>query len=110
VFILSHRLYSQLVSDALEEFSYNADLAGLSYNLTNQSTGIYLALSGYNDKISILAQHVLDKAKNLVVNSERLEVYKEQVRDCQLQLPGSQVATEPQGLAKLLPWESLLSI
>jgi len=110
VFIRSHRLYSQLVSDALEEFSYNADLAGLSYNFTNQSTGVYLALSGYNDKISILAQHVLDKAKNLVVNPERLEVYKEQVRMCQSLPPGSQVVTEPQGLAKLLPRKSLLPI
>jgi hypothetical protein len=37
-------------------------------------------MNGYNDKMPVLVQHVLEKGKGLVVDSERFAVIKEEVR------------------------------
>ena len=74
------RLFVDLVQDSLTEFAYDADLAGLRYDLGSTTLGLYMSLSGYNDKLHVLAQHVLEKIKNLEIRKDRLEVMKEQVR------------------------------
>jgi insulysin len=73
-------LYADLVNDALTEYSYDAELAGLTYQFNSHALGIWVTLSGYNDKLHVLAKHVLEKARSLVVNPERLEVMKEQLK------------------------------
>jgi insulysin len=73
-------LYAALVNDALTEFSYDADLAGLTYGFSATPLGVFVSLGGYNDKMNVLAQHVLEKAKGLIVDSERLAVMKEQTK------------------------------
>ena len=73
------RLYVDLVKDALTEFSYDASLAGLQYDLGSTILGMCMTLSGYNDKLHVLAQHVLEKARNLDVREDRLAVIKENV-------------------------------
>ncbi|GJE87118.1 insulin-degrading enzyme [Phanerochaete sordida] len=78
------RLYSELVTDSLTEYSYDADLAGLTYNFASHNLGIYCTLNGYNDKLDVLAKVVFDKARNLVITPERLHVVKASVvRDWQ---------------------------
>lgn len=47
---------------------------------------MYISMSGYNDKLSILVKHVLEKLKGLVVSPDRLAVMKEQVSAWQLHL------------------------
>ncbi|KAF9000402.1 Metalloenzyme, LuxS/M16 peptidase-like protein [Cyathus striatus] len=74
------RLYSDLVNDSLTEYAYDADLAGLSYNFIQHTTGLYVSMNGYNDKMAVLVQHVLEKIKGLVVNPERLAIIKEQAK------------------------------
>ncbi|KIY63428.1 insulin-degrading enzyme [Cylindrobasidium torrendii FP15055 ss-10] len=74
------RLYADLVTDSLTEFSYDADLAGLTYNFSSHACGFYISLNGYNDKVSTLAKHVLDKIKHLKVDAARLDVMKEQIQ------------------------------
>ncbi|KIK58340.1 hypothetical protein GYMLUDRAFT_45548 [Collybiopsis luxurians FD-317 M1] len=74
----STRLFTDLVTDSLSEFSYDADLAGLSYSCTSHLRGMYIVLQGYNDKMSVLVQQVLDRIKNLVVLKDRLDVMVEQ--------------------------------
>jgi insulysin len=54
-------------------------LAGLQYNFANQPNGVMVTLSGYNDKMSVLAKAVLEKAKTLKVEEEKLSVIKEEV-------------------------------
>ncbi|EXA31090.1 insulysin [Fusarium oxysporum f. sp. pisi HDV247] len=44
------RLFSDLVRDALEMYSYDAELAGLQYKVSLDSRGMFLDVSGYNDK------------------------------------------------------------
>lgn len=73
------RLYTDLVADALTEFAYDADLAGLSYGFSPHALGTIISISGYNDKLHVLAKHVVDKVKNIQVKADRLEIIKEQV-------------------------------
>jgi insulysin len=72
-------LYSEIVEDSLAEFAYDAALAELSYSFAAVPTGLCIKVSGYNDKISVLLQSVLQRARTLLVNTERLEVIKEKV-------------------------------
>src|SRR5882762_10496480 len=74
------RLYADLVNDSLTEYAYDGDLAGLSYNFSLSSLGVFITLSGYNDKLHVLLQHILERVKTLEVKPDRLEVMKEQVR------------------------------
>ncbi len=69
-----------LVDDALAEVTYNADLAGLCYSVTNQIEGLTVSVSGYNDKIPVLLRIVLEKIRGLQVQPDRLRVVKEEVR------------------------------
>ncbi|KIP12311.1 hypothetical protein PHLGIDRAFT_21111 [Phlebiopsis gigantea 11061_1 CR5-6] len=78
------RLFADLVTDSLSEYSYDADLAGLTYNFNSHNLGLYVTLSGYNDKLDVLAKVVFETARNLVVSPERLHVVKSSVvRDWQ---------------------------
>jgi len=73
------RLYADLVKDALNEYTYAADLAGISYALDSCPEGLILALEGYNDKILVLLQKVLERMKDLEVQKERFDLIKEQL-------------------------------
>lgn len=68
------------MNDSLTEFAYDADLADLKYYLNSNSLGVCLILDGYNDKLYVLAHHILQRVRTLVVNEDRLKVVKEQVR------------------------------
>lgn len=73
------RLFADLVKDSLTEFAYDAELAGINYDFGSTSLGLYMSLSGYNDKLHVLSHHVLEKIKNLEIKEDRLKVMKEQV-------------------------------
>lgn len=73
------KLYTDLVRDALEEYSYDAELAGLQYNVTLDSRGLFLDLSGYNDKLSVLLEQVLITMRDLEVRDDRFEIIKERL-------------------------------
>jgi insulysin len=68
------------VNDSLTEFSYNAELAGLTYIFIANELGVSMSLGGYNHKMNVLGKHILDKAKGLVVDPSRLEVMKEMLK------------------------------
>jgi len=76
---LKARLYTDVVRDALEEYSYDAELAGLDYSVTSHSMGFEIAISGYNDKLSVLLEKVLVTMRDLEVKSERFEIIKERL-------------------------------
>ncbi|GJJ12380.1 hypothetical protein Clacol_006621 [Clathrus columnatus] len=78
---VSSRLYTELVNDALTEYSYNASLAGLGYNFSSYDRGIFFGASGYNEKIPVLSQKVLETMKNLKMDPERFKVIKEDLKE-----------------------------
>jgi secreted Zn-dependent insulinase-like peptidase len=76
-----YRLYAALVTDALNEYSYDADLAGLTYLFEASSLGFFITITGYNDKLHVLLRDVLVKAKDLELRVNRLDVMIEKVND-----------------------------
>ncbi|SRR5258706_8676536 len=70
---------ASLITDALTEYAYDAELAGLSYDISDASDGLSLTVGGYNEKAHVLLKRVLEKARTLVVDPHRFEVIREQV-------------------------------
>ncbi|KAI0032813.1 Metalloenzyme, LuxS/M16 peptidase-like protein [Vararia minispora EC-137] len=75
-----NKLFADLVTDSLTEYSYSADVAGLTYYFMPSTLGAFLVITGYNDKLHVLLRHVLDRIRNLQVLSDRLDVMKEQTK------------------------------
>ncbi|SPO02733.1 related to insulysin precursor (metalloendopeptidase) [Cephalotrichum gorgonifer] len=74
------RLYTDLVRDVLEEFSYDAELAGLDYNVSIDHRGLSFEVSGYNDKLPVLLEHVLKTTRNLEIKDDRFDIVKERLK------------------------------
>jgi len=70
-------LFCRLVTDALNEYLYDAQIANLSYSLFVLNEGIRLIIKGYNCKQAILRDLILDKIRNIVIDPERFAVIKE---------------------------------
>lgn len=89
------RLFTELVRDALEEYSYDADLAGLQYIVTIDSKGILLDISGYNDKLPVLLEQVVVTMRDVKIQDDRFVIVKERLtrgyNNWQLQSAYSQV-------------------
>ena len=89
------RLFTDLVKDALEEYSYDAELAGLEYSVSLDSRGLYIEVSGYNDKLAVLLQHVLITTRDLEIRDDRFAIIKERIsrgyRNWELAAPWTQI-------------------
>ncbi|MFK7913205.1 MAG: insulinase family protein [Pseudomonadales bacterium] len=79
--IVRARLYSRLVTDSLNEFSYPAYLSGLSYSLSVSASGFEIRLSGYDDKQTVLLEKVLDAFANLTIDPDKLALYKAEMAE-----------------------------
>lgn len=73
------QLFTRLVNDELNEYAYPALLAGLGYGLQSGTRGITIRLSGYYDKQSVLLARILSTLKNLSIEEEVFERYKQQL-------------------------------
>lgn len=83
---VSSRVFTELVRDSLNEYSYDADLAGLSYSFDQQADGILLNADGYNDKLAVLLNVVVERMKNLEIDRKRFDIIVDQVRSLSLSL------------------------
>ncbi|KAL9025425.1 MAG: hypothetical protein Q9196_005751 [Gyalolechia fulgens] len=72
-------LYCELVKDALVEYSYDAELAGLEYQLASYSVGIDVEVGGYSDKMAVLLEKVIVSMRDLEVKPDRFQIVKERV-------------------------------
>ncbi|KAF2841383.1 a-pheromone processing metallopeptidase Ste23 [Patellaria atrata CBS 101060] len=72
-------LYEQLVKDALNEYSYDAEISGLRYTLSDIDPGLFIAVGGYDDKMSILLEKVLLSMRDLEVREDRFKITKERI-------------------------------
>lgn len=77
--IVKTRLFCDLVTDALTEVSYAAELASLRYDFSPDVHGVQVSLSGYNDKLPVLLATVLQKIKSIKVDPSRFADMKEDV-------------------------------
>lgn len=70
-------MYIQLLKDALNEYAYDAELAGLRYEIITTKYGMLLAVGGYNDKQNVLLDKVLEKMTNFKIDRQRFIILKE---------------------------------
>ena len=75
-------LYQQCAADKLNEYTYDARLADLSYDFQVLPRGVRLTFGGYNDKLKTFASYVTSKLATdlddvLPVNEEEFERYKD---------------------------------
>lgn len=102
------KLYCELVRDALVEYSYDAELAGLDYNLSASIFGLDVSVGGYNDKMSVLLEKVLVSMRDLEVNPERFKIIKERLtrayRNAEYQQPFYQVGDYTRYLTAEKTW------
>ncbi|KAK3679815.1 metalloprotease [Recurvomyces mirabilis] len=103
-------LYKELVEDALNEYAYDAELAGLDYNISPHSQGFDVSVSGYNDKMHVLLEKVLLTMRDLDVKQERFDVLKERLgrayRNIQYADPFRQISTYSRWLVSDKTWLS----
>ena len=89
------KMYCALVKDALVEYSYDAEIAGLGYELEAYMAGLGIDVGGYNDKIPVLLEKVLVTMRDLEVKPDRFGIIKERIirgfRNWDFQQPYHQV-------------------
>ncbi|XP_028137935.1 insulin-degrading enzyme isoform X1 [Diabrotica virgifera virgifera] len=73
---LTHMLV-QLFKDALNEYAYAAELAGLKWELINTKYGLILGIGGYNNKQHILLKKIMEKLTNFKIDPKRFNILKE---------------------------------
>ncbi|KAI9830043.1 MAG: hypothetical protein M1819_005873 [Sarea resinae] len=101
-------LFCELVKDALVEYSYDAEIAGLDYMLSCNAVGLDVELSGYNDKMPVLLEKVLVSMRDLEVKPDRFKIIKERtmrrLRNAEFQQPYSQVGEYTRWLNSEKSW------
>ncbi|OAX85065.1 hypothetical protein ACJ72_00566 [Emergomyces africanus] len=75
------KLACGLIRDDLQEYSYDAELGGLDYNLSASVFGLEVAVSGYNDKMAVLLEKVLHSMRDFKVKPDRFKIVKQRMAD-----------------------------
>ncbi|BFZ54324.1 metalloprotease [Savitreella phatthalungensis] len=90
------KLFIELLKDALNEYAYPADIAGLQYDLERTATGFNLVFGGYSDKMPVLVEKVLRRMRDLEVDQTRFDIEKERLergfRNFEFDAPYGQVS------------------
>lgn len=102
------KMYCELVKDALVEYSYDAEIAGLEYGLASYGMGLDIDVSGYSDKMAVLLEKVLISMRDLEVKPDRFKIVKERIlrsyRNWNFQQPYRQVGDYLSWLTKEKGW------
>ena len=113
--VVKANLYCWLVKDALDEYSYDAEIAGLQYDLLHSSLGIGIEVQGYNDKMSVLLEKLLLQMRDLEIKPDRFQIVKERLlrghRNHEFMVPYQQIGEYTRWLGAERSWinEDLLA-
>lgn len=77
------RLFVELLKDSLNEYAYNAEIAGVDYKIENTMYGICLSIKGYNHKQPVLLKKIFDRMTSFQIDAKRFPVVKER---CEISL------------------------
>lgn len=67
-------LFRELVTDALVEYAYDADISGLVYDFNSGVSGLSISVEGYNDKLHVLLEKVLVSIRDLDIREDRFKI------------------------------------
>ncbi|SKA48687.1 insulinase family protein [Enterovibrio nigricans] len=93
--IVKTRVSVEMLLEAINETAYPAEVAGLSYNLYAHQGGVTLKLSGFNEKLPLLLDLVLEKFATRDFKPERFDIIKTQL------LRGWKNATQNKPISRL---------
>ncbi|XAR69465.1 Insulysin [Bertholletia excelsa] len=71
------KIYTRLVMDYLNEYAYDAQVAHLDYSMYLTKNGFQVTLGGYNHKLRILLEKIIEKIAKFEVKPDRFAVIKE---------------------------------
>jgi len=74
-------MFTMLLHDAVVEYGYDAEIAGIRYNIQSLNDGFKIEVSGYNDKQLVLLKKILEHVVAFEVKPERFEVHKVQYEE-----------------------------
>jgi len=63
-------LYTQAISESLNEWKYPITMAGLRYDISSDSEGIILSFNGYSEHIPMLMTEVISRLKDITINKK----------------------------------------
>lgn len=72
-------IFTRLLMDYLNEYAYDAQVAGLYYAVSNTDFGFQVTVVGYNHKLTILLETVIQRIAKFEVKPDRFAVIKELV-------------------------------
>uniref|UniRef100_A0A0E0LME8 Uncharacterized protein n=1 Tax=Oryza punctata TaxID=4537 RepID=A0A0E0LME8_ORYPU len=72
-------MFTRLIMDYLNDFAYDAQVAGLYYTVRPNDTGFQITMVGYNDKMRTLLDTVIGKIAEFEVKVDRFAVIKETI-------------------------------
>ncbi len=70
-------LFAELITDHLNEYAYDALIAGLSYRLARNPSGLTVSVSGYSDRQLTLLKEILDAIVEAPLDPARFDVLKQ---------------------------------
>jgi insulysin len=102
------QLYQELVNDSLIEYAYDAELAGLGYDIGKMSEAFAVSIGGYNDKMHVLLEKVLIEMRDIEIKQDRFDIIKERLvrglRNFDFQEPFRQIGSYSRWLGKERVW------
>ncbi|KAI4967708.1 hypothetical protein ZWY2020_016983 [Hordeum vulgare] len=72
-------VFTRLLTDYLNDYAYDAEVAGLYYAVRPNDTGFQVTMVGYNDKMRTLLDTVIGKIADFEVKIDRFSVIKETI-------------------------------
>ncbi|KAL8489850.1 hypothetical protein ACS0TY_025654 [Phlomoides rotata] len=72
-------IFTRLLMDYLNEYAYDAQVAGLYYGVSSADYGFQVTVVGYNHKLAILLETVIQRLANFEVKPDRFAVIKESI-------------------------------
>jgi secreted Zn-dependent insulinase-like peptidase len=96
--VVASELLVRVLRENLNEYSYPAALAGLSYDIGRSSRGIAVNVQGFNDKAPLLLERILDTLRQPQIDPATLArvaaEYRRQLQDSAKQPPRSLLMKE----------------
>ncbi|XP_020915476.1 nardilysin [Exaiptasia diaphana] len=100
-------MFLKVLEYNLKEISYAADVAQLSYSMNVHESGIVLKLDGFNHKLPLLFQTIVQHFVNFEVTEQIFEVVKKQLsrvyRNCIIK-PNKLVRSVRLSILQLVKW------
>ncbi|KAJ2522124.1 metalloprotease [Coemansia sp. RSA 1939] len=75
-----NQLFVMIFKDSMAEITYDAQVAGLWFDVRECSEGIFVHIDGFNDRIPRLLKIILEALRRFVVDDTQFEVYSLELR------------------------------